>query len=282
MLRPDHPALTLDLFRRLLNKRQRAVRIEAVRSLCQSPRRGRFEILAKLADDRMRSVAVRAEAIAGLADDAAAHRERLLALASGEQPVLRHEALRSLRGVSLTEGERSHASHSQAAAMQKGSSWSTSWRIGERRAAIAARSNRDLRRATSTPGLLSLRVRPTRRPASECSSIPRGRAAIAATRSKAEAAAPGRTSRRFPPASTAAAWSSRSLRPARRSHPSSSPRPWPGTMGPSSAASCSSSRRKASSSSPIRKAGRIQVKSGDIAERKPQTISIMPEDLARP
>ena len=36
MLRPDHPALTIDLFRRLLNHDSEAVRIEAVRSLCQS------------------------------------------------------------------------------------------------------------------------------------------------------------------------------------------------------------------------------------------------------
>jgi putative membrane-bound dehydrogenase-like protein len=107
MLRPDHPSLTIDLFRRLLNHDSEAVRIEAVRSLCQSPRRGRFEILGRLADDHNAPLTIRAEAVAGLADDAAAYRERLLALASGEQPALRHEALRSLRGVSLTEGQRS-------------------------------------------------------------------------------------------------------------------------------------------------------------------------------
>ncbi len=51
-------------------------------ALCQSPRRGRFEILAKLADDRDAALTLRAEAIAGLADDAARQRDRLLALAS--------------------------------------------------------------------------------------------------------------------------------------------------------------------------------------------------------
>jgi putative membrane-bound dehydrogenase-like protein len=104
MLRPNHPSLTLDRFNHLLANHSESVRIEAVRSLSQSPRRGRFEILARLADDQSASLAIRAEAIAGLAEEATANRERLLALASGEQPVLRHEALRSLRGVSLTEG----------------------------------------------------------------------------------------------------------------------------------------------------------------------------------
>ncbi len=83
MLRPDHPSLTLDRLKRFLDHESEAVRIEAVRSLCQSPRRGRFEILARLADDPRASLAIRAEAIAGLAEDAAGNRERLLALASG-------------------------------------------------------------------------------------------------------------------------------------------------------------------------------------------------------
>ncbi len=107
MLRPDYPSLTLDRLNRLLNHESEAVRIEAVRSLCQSPRRGRFEILARLADDRLASLAIRAEAIAGLAEDAAGNLERLLALASGSTPVLRHEALRSLRGVALGDDQRS-------------------------------------------------------------------------------------------------------------------------------------------------------------------------------
>ena len=51
MLRPDHPAPSIDLFRRLLKKDSEPIRIEAVRLLCQSPRRGRFEILDKLVDD---------------------------------------------------------------------------------------------------------------------------------------------------------------------------------------------------------------------------------------
>ncbi len=107
MLRPDHPALTISFIRRLLANADEAVRIEAVRSLCQSPLRSRFETLAKLADDPSASVRLRAEAIAGLADDAAAGRDRLLALATAEEATLRHEALRGLRGISLTDDQRS-------------------------------------------------------------------------------------------------------------------------------------------------------------------------------
>jgi putative membrane-bound dehydrogenase-like protein len=107
MLRPDHPVLTLDRFNRLLGDQSESVRLEAVRSLCQSPRRGRFEMLARLADDQRASLPIRAEAITGLAEEASAHREMLLALGYGKEPALRHEALRSLRGVSLTDGELS-------------------------------------------------------------------------------------------------------------------------------------------------------------------------------
>ncbi len=107
MLRPDHPSLSIDRLRRFLTKPEEAVRIEVVRSLCQGVLPGRFELLAKLAEDRSASVRLRAEAIVGLADDANRQRDRLLALASDEQPALRREALRGLRGIALTEQERS-------------------------------------------------------------------------------------------------------------------------------------------------------------------------------
>ena len=52
MLRPDHPALTLDRLRRFAMGSDEAVAIEAVRTLCQSPFPGRFAILSKLATDQ--------------------------------------------------------------------------------------------------------------------------------------------------------------------------------------------------------------------------------------
>jgi len=107
MLRPDHPALTIDRLRRFLTRPEEAVRIEAVRSLCQGSFPGRFELLAKLADDRSAAAPLRAEAIVGLADDGTRQRPRLLALATDKQPVLRREALRGLRGIALAERERS-------------------------------------------------------------------------------------------------------------------------------------------------------------------------------
>jgi putative heme-binding domain-containing protein len=106
MLRPDHPALTTNLLQRLSISPDEGVRVEAVRSLCQSPRPGRLAILAQLADDRTIPLPIRAEAIVGLAPDAPRQRERLLALAECDQSVLRREALRSLRSLPLSANER--------------------------------------------------------------------------------------------------------------------------------------------------------------------------------
>jgi putative membrane-bound dehydrogenase-like protein len=107
MLRADHPVLTFDRLRRFLMRPEEGVRIEAVRSLCQGTLPGRRELMAKLADDLSASIRLRAEAIVGLADDAPHQRERLLAMATDGQPVLRREALRSLRGMALAEQDRS-------------------------------------------------------------------------------------------------------------------------------------------------------------------------------
>jgi putative membrane-bound dehydrogenase-like protein len=106
MLRPDHPALSLDRLRRFLTRPEEAVRLEAVRTMCQSPLSGRFEILAKLAEDQSAASSLRAAAIDGLADDADRQRDRLLALARSARPVVRHEAIRDLRGIMLTKEER--------------------------------------------------------------------------------------------------------------------------------------------------------------------------------
>ncbi len=105
MLRPDHSALTLERLRRFLTGPDDRLRIEAVRTLSQSTLPRRFELLAKLAEDQSASVPLRAEAVVGLADDAARQRDRLLALASSQPPILRREALRDLRGIALTEDE---------------------------------------------------------------------------------------------------------------------------------------------------------------------------------
>ena len=107
MLRPDHPALTLALLKRFLASSDEPTRIEAARSLSQGPLAGRFEVLASLAADPAAPTPLRAEAIAGLADDAARRRDQLLELATRGNAVLRREALRSLRGVAIAEPELS-------------------------------------------------------------------------------------------------------------------------------------------------------------------------------
>ncbi len=107
MLRPGHPALTFDRLRRLATGSDGAVAIEAVRSLSQSSIPARFAFLSKLVLDRSTPLPLRAEAIAGLADDAINQRPTLLTLATDQQAELRREALRDLRGISLTEQEYS-------------------------------------------------------------------------------------------------------------------------------------------------------------------------------
>ncbi len=107
MLRPSHPALTLDRLRRFVTGNAEGVAIEAVRTLSQSPSSARFAVLSKLATDRSASLPLRVEAIVGLADDATSQRKTLLTLATSEQAEVRREAIRDLRGIPLTEQEHS-------------------------------------------------------------------------------------------------------------------------------------------------------------------------------
>jgi putative heme-binding domain-containing protein len=102
MLRPDHPALTPALLERLLGSADEGTRIEAARTLARGRHARRFALLAEIASTPSASVAVRADAIAGLAEDAEHQRDRLLSLATDGPAVLRREALRSLKGASLS------------------------------------------------------------------------------------------------------------------------------------------------------------------------------------
>jgi putative membrane-bound dehydrogenase-like protein len=105
MLRPNHPALTANLIRRFLASPDESVRLETVRSLSQSPLTGRFFRLAQLATDVTIPEPIRAEAIDGLTEDASRQRDLLLTLATSTTPALKKEALRTLRGLALTEQE---------------------------------------------------------------------------------------------------------------------------------------------------------------------------------
>ena len=85
MLRSDHPVLTLDRLRRFMTGKSEAVAIEAVRALGQSSLPGLCG-LDQPGGGPKAPVPLRAEAIAGMADDAASRRQVLLSLATATWP----------------------------------------------------------------------------------------------------------------------------------------------------------------------------------------------------
>lgn len=106
MLRPDDRALTIELLRGFLAPGDEALQIEAIRSLRDSPRQGRADVLAKFAADERNSGKLRAEAIVGLAGAPEKH-DLLMSLTKSESRAVREESLRSLRGATLSDSERS-------------------------------------------------------------------------------------------------------------------------------------------------------------------------------
>jgi putative membrane-bound dehydrogenase-like protein len=92
MLRPDHPAITPGRIRHFLASGDATLRLEAVRTLAAGVLPGSPPMLKKIATDAHAPIPLRAEAIVGLSDQ-----EALISLAEGGQPILRREALRSLR-----------------------------------------------------------------------------------------------------------------------------------------------------------------------------------------
>src|SRR5258706_9288039 len=97
LLRPNQPQLKVDQVMTLMQSKHEPLQLEAVRYLNACSDTKRFAVLADVAADAQRGIAMRAEAILGLADDAEAHGDLLLQLAQGSEPALRQEALRSLR-----------------------------------------------------------------------------------------------------------------------------------------------------------------------------------------
>jgi putative membrane-bound dehydrogenase-like protein len=100
------PRLTLEFLGKLLSESDPELRLEAVRALAEHPNPKRVAMLLGVVRDVKQSVAVRAQAIVGLADHAQEHVAELLSLASKE-PALRDEALRALIGTQLQPQERS-------------------------------------------------------------------------------------------------------------------------------------------------------------------------------
>jgi putative membrane-bound dehydrogenase-like protein len=102
-LRPTHPQLTLDLLRQLCADSDNGVRLEAIRTLRDSPYVERQAELFALANGGQFSEQERAEAVMGLAPTDAAAQDKLIDLAVEAPQVVAHEALRSLRGHALSE-----------------------------------------------------------------------------------------------------------------------------------------------------------------------------------
>ena len=106
MLRPDHPLLSIDRLRGYLQGDDESLRLEAVRSLRESPLSERDALLAEIATSNRYATRLRAEAIVGILPTTDAARKLLIELASGDNEALRNEAFRSLRGATLDENDR--------------------------------------------------------------------------------------------------------------------------------------------------------------------------------
>ncbi len=99
--------ITVDLLRQLVSSRDEALVTEAVRTLANVPTDEARDVLLSAAQAKGLSVRVRADAIAGLGQQAASQQgsqvgDVLLSLAEQEDPSIRREALRSLRFVTLS------------------------------------------------------------------------------------------------------------------------------------------------------------------------------------
>ncbi len=102
-LAPNDPVLTVDRLRELLDSRDVAVRVEVARSIRDWPHPERFALLRDCVEDASLPFAVRAEAVLGLSPASSPQRDLLCQVATGPDEQLQVEALRALRGQSLTD-----------------------------------------------------------------------------------------------------------------------------------------------------------------------------------
>lgn len=105
LLPPDHPRLPLALLKEFIHSPDTLLAREAARSLVARGGEEARAVLATLAADEAPPTALRADAIPGLAGDAA-HRPLLLKLTQDKEPAVRAEALRGLRFEPLDETGR--------------------------------------------------------------------------------------------------------------------------------------------------------------------------------
>ena len=102
-LRPTHPQLTLEFLRKLSTDPDAGIRLEAIRTLRDSPHPERSQALLQLAMAAQFSEQERAEAVMGLDPSDEASRNKLIDLAVEGPVSVAKEALRSLSGQSLTD-----------------------------------------------------------------------------------------------------------------------------------------------------------------------------------
>lgn len=98
MLQAGHPHIPLDQLEPMLQSRSAPLQLETVRYLDADNDPNRFALLGQIATNSQEAVGIRAEAVQGLADDAAKEAGPLLKLADDKEAAIRHEAERSLRG----------------------------------------------------------------------------------------------------------------------------------------------------------------------------------------
>jgi putative heme-binding domain-containing protein len=98
MLRPDHPAVSAAYLGELLAGKDTVLRRQAARTLALRTDKAAQELLLKLAADKDADLALRADAVLGLAPASGEAEVRRVLLALLDQPEQRRGALRSLRG----------------------------------------------------------------------------------------------------------------------------------------------------------------------------------------
>ena len=107
LLPAGHKRLTTALLRELLAYDDALLSLEVVRTLAARNDSAAHAALAKIAEDATATVALRTEAVVGLApSNEPAHRQLLLTLTSDKSSIVRNEALRALRGTPPDEAAR--------------------------------------------------------------------------------------------------------------------------------------------------------------------------------
>lgn len=105
MLRPDHPGLKSGTLRQFVAGRDAELRAEAIRSLALRADADAQTLLRDIASHGDNELSLRLIAVAGLGHSAASSAEtRRVLLALRDEPALRRDALRSLRGAGTMDG----------------------------------------------------------------------------------------------------------------------------------------------------------------------------------